>query len=67
MTTKQYLAALKKLGLTPHSKVTAAALGLSLRKIQKMAAGGTIPAHSAIILRLHIDHKIPIDQRRAAE
>lgn len=43
MTTKQYLAALKKLGLTPAGKATAETLGLSLRQCQRIAAGSPIP------------------------
>jgi hypothetical protein len=39
MTTKHYLAALRSLGLTPSGKATAAALGLSLRQCQRIAAG----------------------------
>jgi len=41
MTTKQYLAALKRLGLTPASKATARALGLTVRQCQHIAAGDT--------------------------
>lgn len=57
MTTKQYLAALKKLGLTVASKDTAAALGLSVRQVQRMAAGGPIPEPIAIILRLLLERQ----------
>jgi hypothetical protein len=39
MTTAQYLKALRALGLTPASKATATALGLSLRQAQRIAAG----------------------------
>jgi hypothetical protein len=52
MTTNQYLAALKKLGLTPASKATAATLGLSVRQCQRFAAGAPIPETIAILLRL---------------
>jgi hypothetical protein len=55
MTTKQYLAALKKLGLTPASKATAAALGVSLRQAQYYAAGKPIPETIAIILQLRLE------------
>ena len=55
LTTKSYLAALKKLGLSHASKSTAAALGISLRQCQRIAAGETpVPAPVAIILRLMI-------------
>lgn len=56
MTTEQYLRALKKLGLTPHSKETAAALGLSLRRVQDYAAGQDIPERVASMLRLMIEN-----------
>lgn len=39
MTQKQYLAALKKLGLTTASKTTADTLGLSVRQCQRLANG----------------------------
>lgn len=55
MTTKAYLAALKKLDLLPSSKATAAALGVSIRQLQYYAAGATIPEPIAIILRLLIE------------
>jgi hypothetical protein len=55
MTTKQYLAALKKLGLTPASKATAAALGISLRHGQRIAAGAPVPAPVALLLRAKIE------------
>jgi hypothetical protein len=55
MTTKQYLAALKKLGLSPAGKPTAQALGVSLRQIQYYAAGKPIPEPIAIILRLLLE------------
>ncbi len=43
MTTAQYLAALKKLGLTSHGKATAEALGVSVRQLSNYAAGDPIP------------------------
>lgn len=39
LTTRQYLAALRSLGLGPASKRTAELLGLSLSSIQRIAAG----------------------------
>jgi hypothetical protein len=58
MTTKQYLAALKKLGLTPSGKATAEALGLSLRQCQRVAAGSVpVPEPVAIILRMVLEQK----------
>jgi hypothetical protein len=50
MNTKQYLAALKKLGLQPHSKATAAALGISLRQCQRYANGTQLPNRTIELL-----------------
>ena len=50
MTTKQYLAALKRLHLTPSGKPTAAALGVSVRQLQYYAAGRPIPQTVALLL-----------------
>jgi hypothetical protein len=56
MTTKQYLAALKRLNLTTAGKATAEALGLSLRHCQRIAAGETeVPVPTAIILNLMLE------------
>lgn len=52
MTKTQYLAALKKLDLTPASKATAQALGLSVRHCIRMASGEQpITETVAIVLR----------------
>lgn len=59
MTTKQYLAALKKLGLTPSGKATAAALGLTVRQCQRYAAGQDVPATVALLLRMYLEHGLP--------
>lgn len=57
MTTKQYLAALKKLGLTPSGKATAAALGLTLRQCQRLAAGDQkVSATVALLLAMYLRH-----------
>ena len=53
MKTDQYLAALKSLGLTPASKATAAALGVSVRQIMRYNAGHRIPRYVEIILQLY--------------
>jgi hypothetical protein len=50
MTTKQYLAALKKLGLQPQAKATAEALGLSVRQLARLAAGAPISGTLARLL-----------------
>lgn len=52
MTKTQYLAALKKLDLTPSGKATAEALGISLRQCQRIAAGkAAIPPTIERLLR----------------
>lgn len=56
MTTRQYLAALKKLGLTPSGQATAVALGLSLRQCQRIAAGDPVPDTLAKLLRMYLRH-----------
>jgi hypothetical protein len=59
MTTKQYLAALKKLELTPAGKATASALGLSLRQCQRIAAGDVpVPGPVEKLLTLYLKHGI---------
>lgn len=60
MTTKQFLAALKSLGLTPAGKATAEALGLSLRQCQRIAAGGSgVPESVAKLLEMYKRHGMP--------
>ena len=60
MTTKQYLAALKKLGLTPSGKATAAALGLTLRQCQRYAAGEQEVARPVeLLLAMYLRHGLP--------
>jgi hypothetical protein len=57
MTNTQYLAALKKLGLTPSGIDTADALGLSVRQCQRIAAGDSpVPEPVAKLLRLYLRH-----------
>lgn len=64
MTTKQYLAALKRLDLTPAGKATAAALGLSLRQCQRIAAGESpVPTTVALLLAMYERHRLPIELR----
>lgn len=63
MTTKQYLAALKKLGLTPAGQDTAAELGLSLRQCQRIAAGECkVPGSVDRLLRMYIRHGLSTPQ-----
>ena len=59
MTTSQYLAALRKLGLTPASKRTAAVLGLSLAQIKRYAAGDNVPGPVARLLAAYLAHGLP--------
>jgi hypothetical protein len=60
MTTKQYLAALNKLGLTTSAQATAAALGLSLRQCQRIAAGASpVPPTLALLLAMYLRHGRP--------
>jgi len=57
MTTKQYLAALKKLGLKPSARETAEALGLSVRQCQRIAAERcSVPEPVAKLLGLYLEH-----------
>lgn len=60
MTNRQYLAALKRLNLTPSGKATAAALGLSLRQCQRIGAGqAPVPQTLALLLGMYLDHGRP--------
>ena len=59
MTTKQYLAALKKLELTPASKRTAALLGIGLRQAQNYAAGAEVSQPVALLLAMYLQHGLP--------
>jgi hypothetical protein len=59
MTTKQYLAALKKLGLTPASKRTAELLGIGVRQAQNYAAGAPVSGTVALLLAMYLAHGLP--------
>ncbi len=59
MTKTQYLAMLKKLGLTPHSNVTADYLGTSRRQIQRYASGASIPGAVQLLLQMYEEHGLP--------
>lgn len=62
MTHKQYLAALKRLGLLPHGIRTAKVLGQSHRQVQRFAAGeAPIPEPVALLLGLYEKHGLPDD------
>ncbi len=63
MTTAQYLAALKKLGLTSHGKATAEALGVSVRQLSYYAEGkGYTPMLERLLNALLNDN--PGDKRQ---
>jgi plasmid maintenance system antidote protein VapI len=60
MTRKEYLAALDKLRLGIASKATAEALGLSLRQIQRLAAGEQdISGSVERLLKMYLKHGLP--------
>lgn len=60
MTIKQYLAALKKLGLTPAGQATAEALGLTVRQCQRIASGeNEISGTIAKLLAMYLKHGLP--------
>jgi hypothetical protein len=60
MNKKQYLAALKALELTPASKKTAEALGLSVRHIKRLASGERkVPKTLAILIHLLLERRKP--------
>ncbi len=62
MTTQQYLAAIKRLGLSTASKRTSAALGLSVRHLQRIAAGqAELPAPAEKLLAMYDAHGLPAD------
>lgn len=63
MTTKQYLAALRKLDLKPAGKATAETLGLSLRQCQRIAAGAApVPGPVDRLLTLMIETNMRLVQ-----
>jgi len=60
MTKDEYIDALSELGLEPTDKLTAAALGVSIRQCQRIAIGergitGTI----ALLLQMYLKHGLP--------
>lgn len=60
MTTRQYLAALKKLGLSPHSNATRRLLGVSARSLAYMAKGDVpIAGPVALLLAMYVKHGLP--------
>jgi hypothetical protein len=65
MTSKQYVAALKKLGLTHASQEAANVLGITRRQSQRLADGER-PVSKPIekLLELLVHHGIPEEWRR---
>ena len=60
MTKKQYLDSLKKLGLTPYSKATMAALGLKMRQLTRYASGTSKPTQTIeLLLAMYLKHGLP--------
>lgn len=60
MTKKQYLAALKRLQLTPAGQRTADVLGLSLRQCQRISAGKSpVPDPVAKLLAMYLQYGLP--------
>lgn len=60
MTNQAYLRALKKLGLAPHSKATAAALGVTLRTVQRYALDEqAVPRTVELLLQQYLAHGLP--------
>lgn len=64
MTTPQYLAAIKRLGLTPAAQKTARVLGLSIRQLIRISNGDSpVPTPVAKLLFMLERHGIPKDWR----
>jgi hypothetical protein len=64
MTAKAYLAALKKLDLTPASQATAKALGLSVRQCKRLAAGDSpVPGPVELLLGMYLRYGLPANVR----
>lgn len=62
MTAKQYIAALKKLGLTHASQETARLLGISVRRSQRIAGDeAAVPEPVALLLAMYLKHGLPTE------
>jgi hypothetical protein len=57
LTADEYLAALDRLGLTRAGQATAEALGVTVRNVQRYAAGQPVPAYVEIILGLMLERQ----------
>lgn len=57
---KKYLAALEQLGLGSSGQATAAALGLKIRQVQRIAAGDReVPETVSLLLDMYLKHGLP--------
>lgn len=54
MNKTQYLSTLRAIGLSPHSKATALALGVKARQLARYAQGSRINPSVVILLRLYL-------------
>ena len=65
MNAEQYLKMLKRLKLTPSSKRTAEALGMSVRGIQALASGERgISGPIERLLAMYVKHGLPKEYRQ---
>ncbi len=59
---RRYLAALRRLGLTPASQRTARLLGLSVTQCQKIKSGRSgVTAQLDLLLSMYLKHGLPKD------
>ena len=62
MNHKQYLAALKRLGLSPTGKATQAALGVGKQPLLRLSSGKQAVSKTvALLLAMYLKHGIPDD------
>jgi hypothetical protein len=60
MSERQFVAALKKLGLGVASQRTAAALGVGIRQCQRLAVGEQpVPPPVERLLKMYLQHGLP--------
>ena len=59
MSTTDYLHALQQLGLTRAGKQTAAALGLGIRQLIRLAQGAPVNDTVALLLKCYLRHGLP--------
>ena len=59
MSTTEYLNALQQLGLTRAGKQTAAALGLGIRQLIRLAQGAPVNDTVALLLKCYLQHGLP--------